>query len=63
MSQNKLTVQLNSSTDTQFERMLIIEGTLIEAFSQNNFAIVDGHDVGQGRFNLSSIQQILGAPC
>jgi hypothetical protein len=29
-----------------------IEETLIQAFSQNDFAVVDGHDVGQGKFNI-----------
>jgi hypothetical protein len=35
-----------------FDRLLHVEETLIQAFSQNNFAEVDGHDVGQGRFNI-----------
>lgn len=29
-----------------------VEETLIQAFSQNNFAVVDGHDIGQEKFNI-----------
>ena len=29
-----------------------VEDTLIQAFSQNRFADVDGNDVGQGVFNI-----------
>jgi hypothetical protein len=32
--------------------LIEVEDTLIQAFSQNKFAEVDGHDIGQGRFNI-----------
>jgi hypothetical protein len=34
------------------DALLHVEETLIQAFSQNSFAEVDGHDIGQGRFNI-----------
>jgi hypothetical protein len=52
MSRNQLIVQLPLSEATDFDRLIHIEDTLIQAFSQNDFAEVDGHDVGEGRFNI-----------
>jgi hypothetical protein len=47
-----LVVQFPCSSAEDFELLLAIEETLIQAFSQNNYAVVDGHDVGEGRFNI-----------
>jgi hypothetical protein len=52
MSRNQLIVQLPVSESTDFDALLHVEETLIQAFSQNKFADVDGHDFGQGRFNI-----------
>ncbi|CAN7436552.1 hypothetical protein LJR129_002822 [Acidovorax sp. LjRoot129] len=52
MSRNQLIVQLPMSASGDFDKLLHVEETLITAFSQNDSAEVDGHDVGQGRFNI-----------
>ena len=52
MSRNQLIVQFRTSEGSDFDKLLHIEETLISAFSQNSFAVVDGHDVGEGRFNI-----------
>lgn len=52
MARNQLIVQLRAETAEEFERCVEVEDALIQAFSQNTFAEVDGHDVGDGRFNI-----------
>lgn len=53
MSRDQVIVQLPVSETTSFDALLKIEETLIQAFEQRNpFAEVDGHDIGQGRFNI-----------
>ena len=47
-----LYVQFEIRKGVQPEDFYAIEDTLFQAFEQNNFAVVDGHDVGQGRFNI-----------
>ena len=37
---------------TSLDSLLHVEETLVQAFSQNSFAEVDGHDIGDGRFNI-----------
>ncbi|WP_017758002.1 hypothetical protein [Pseudacidovorax intermedius] len=53
MSRDQVIVQLPVTETTNFDALLRIEETLIQAFEQRNpFAEVDGHDIGQGRFNI-----------
>ena len=52
MSKNQLIVQLPVSDSTNFDSLIHVEETLIQAFSQNNLAKVDGHDFGEGKFNI-----------
>lgn len=52
MSRNQLIVQLLVEDSTSFDDLLRVEETLVQAFLQNNFAEVDGHDIGQGKFNI-----------
>jgi hypothetical protein len=49
---NQLIVQFQIVESDSFDDFITIEDTLHQAFSQNNHAIVDGHDIGQGRFNI-----------
>lgn len=52
MSRNQLIVQLPITESTSLDSLLHVEETLVQAFSQNSFAEVDGHDIGDGRFNI-----------
>jgi hypothetical protein len=52
MSRNQLIVQLPFLKPEEWDALVQVEETLIQAFSQNDFAVVDGHDVGEGRFNI-----------
>jgi hypothetical protein len=53
MSRDQVIVQLPVTETTSFDALLGIEEALIQAFAQRNpFAEVDGHDIGQGRFNI-----------
>lgn len=52
MSRNQLIVQFPVTGSSEFAALMHIEETLIQAFSQNNFAEVDGHDLGEGKFNI-----------
>lgn len=49
---NRLIIQFEVSEGDSFDALIAIEDTLIQAFSQNNYAVVDGHDFGQSRFNI-----------
>jgi len=48
----QLIIQFEINEADTFESLYAIEETLIQAFSQNRYADVDGHDIGQGRFNI-----------
>jgi hypothetical protein len=52
MMPNKVIVQFTTTEDTDFDWLLHIEETLIQAFMLDKSASVDGHDIGQGRFNI-----------
>jgi len=53
MSRDQVIVQLPVTEVTSFDSLLSIEESLIQAFAQRNpFAAVDGHDIGQGKFNI-----------
>lgn len=52
MGKNQLIVQLPMAAAADFDTLVGIEDTLIQAFEQNRYAVVDGHDAGQGRFNI-----------
>ncbi|HEV2597814.1 hypothetical protein [Sphingopyxis sp.] len=47
-----LIVQFDVREGDTLEWFHHIEDTLFQAFSQNRFAEVDGHDYGQGKFNI-----------
>ena len=47
-----LIVQFEVQEGDTFDAFIEIEETLIQAFSQNRYAVVDGHDYGQGKFNI-----------
>ena len=51
---NRVIVQFQLSEKYDLDRLYLIESTLDQAFSQNDFAIVDGNDVGMqsGKFNI-----------
>lgn len=52
MSRNQLIVQLPFLNPGDWEALVRVEETLVQAFSQNDCAVVDGHDVGQEKFNI-----------
>ena len=52
MVRNQLIVQLTIANVSDYDALVRIEDTLIQAFEQNRCAVVDGHDIGQGRFNI-----------
>jgi hypothetical protein len=50
---NTLIIQFRCSGDvSELEWLIRIEDALIQGFSQNNKAIVDGHDFGSGTMNI-----------
>ena len=49
---NMLVIQFLIEDGDSFDGFLAIEDTLFQAFSQNRHAVVDGHDYGQGKFNI-----------
>ena len=49
---NKLIVQLQIDADTDFDGLIDIEEALIRALSTDRTAEVDGHDIGEGKFNV-----------
>jgi hypothetical protein len=49
---NKLIVQLSMSEDTDFDQLIQIEETLIQALLKGRLASVDGHDIGEDRFKI-----------
>jgi hypothetical protein len=53
MAQRKvLVVQFAVREGDTLEAFHAIEEVLFQAFEQNRFAVVDGHDYGEGRFNI-----------
>ena len=52
MSRNQLIVQLPFFNPEDWDALVHVEEALVQAFSQNDCAVVDGHDVGQGKFNI-----------
>ena len=49
---NQIVVQLPLSESTDFDTLISVENGLIELFKDNRGVDVDGHDIGQGRFNV-----------
>jgi hypothetical protein len=49
---DKLIVQLKVGKDTDFDQLISIEDALIQEFMGNRTVEVDGHDFGEGRFNI-----------
>jgi len=49
---NRLVVQLPIDTDTDFDSLLHVEETLTRAFGLEGHAQVDGHEIGEDRFNI-----------
>jgi hypothetical protein len=49
---NKIIVQFALSDDTDFDDLIHIEDTLILELVADRSAGVDGHDIGEGRFNI-----------
>ena len=52
MATNKVIVQFRADTPRDLDRLYQVEETLFQAFSQSKDGIVDGHDIGQGKFNI-----------
>jgi hypothetical protein len=52
MNRNMVIVQFKVERRSDYDRFVAIEGSLIQAFSQCDDGVVDGHDVGQNRFNI-----------
>jgi hypothetical protein len=53
MATPQLIVQLPYYGPEDYDRLIQLEESLIQAFAQRNpFAEVDGHDLGEGRFNI-----------
>lgn len=53
MADTQLIVQLPFAGAEDYDHLIAIEEGLIKAFAQRNpFAEVDGHDAGEGRFNI-----------
>lgn len=52
MAANKVIVQFRTDATGNLDRLYQVEETLFQAFSQCNDGIVDGHDIGQGKFNI-----------
>jgi len=53
MATPQVIVQLPYHGPEDYDRLIQVEESLIQAFAQRNpFAEVDGHDVGEGRFNI-----------
>ncbi len=52
MSENQVAVQFVINDSTDFDSLIHIEDVLTLAFLGDASAIVDGHDIGQGKFNV-----------
>jgi len=62
MGKNKVIVQFRAEDSSNLDRLFRIEETLFQAFSQSYDGVVDGHDIGQGRFNIFIIPSSSWAP-
>ena len=49
---DQIVVQLPLSESTDFDTLISVENGLIELFKDNRGVDVNGHDIGQGRFNV-----------
>jgi hypothetical protein len=49
---DQVVVQLPLSESMDFDALIGIENGLIELFRENRGVVVDGHDIGRGRFNV-----------
>lgn len=52
MAQNQIIIQIPVTESTDFDVLLHIEETLFKAFPKSDFAVVEGHEFGDGRFNI-----------
>ena len=52
MGKNKVVVQFKAEDPSDLDRLFQIEETLFQAFSQCYDGVVDGHNIGQGKFNI-----------
>ena len=52
MPRNQLIVQLPLSEGTDFDRLLHVEETLMNAFTRGDIALVEGHEMGDHGFNI-----------
>lgn len=52
MPADQLIVQLPLSESTDFDRLLHVEETLMNAFARGDVAQVDGHEMGDHGFNI-----------
>jgi hypothetical protein len=52
IAMNKLVVQLPIDSNTDFDSLLHVEETLSRTFGLEGDAQVDGHEIGEGRFNI-----------
>lgn len=62
MGRNQLIVQFAFHEGADFDALIHIEDALIQAFEQNRCAVVDGHDLGEGKFNIFLIPRDSWAP-
>ena len=62
MAKNKVIVQFRAEDPTDLDRLFQIEETLFQAFSQCYDGVVDGHDIGEGKFNIFIIPSSSWAP-
>ena len=52
VGENQLAVQFLITDLTDFDSLIHIEDTLTLAFLEDKAAVVDGHDIGQGKFHV-----------
>lgn len=52
MAQNQIIIQIPVTESTDFDVLLHIEETLFKAFPKSDVAVVEGHEFGDGRFNI-----------
>jgi hypothetical protein len=52
MSRNRVIVQFKVADVGDYERYVAIEDSLLQAFSQSDDGVVDGHDIGNAKFNI-----------
>jgi hypothetical protein len=53
MAKNQIIVQFEATSTADFDRCRSIEDSLWQAFTQSSDdGVVDGHDFGQGKFNI-----------